>query len=180
MRRRITVIAVVGMLAPFFNLSAYAQTGRLGSRSEWGNWGYETPRNRVWNYCPDCGRPWGPYGGYGMNPEGRWGREFDVEPSPRGRGYDLGPEDSQYGYGPYYPGYEYPPYQRERRGPLDEDEAVRLMESYLNYTGNPNLKVGKIEEKEGFFVGEIVTKKEGSLVERVKIDKRTGWMRFGG
>ncbi len=42
---------------------------------------------------------------------------------------------------------------------------------------NPNLKVGKIEDKGNTFEAEIVTKKEDSLVDRIAVDKYTGWMR---
>jgi len=38
------------------------------------------------------------------------------------------------------------------------------------------LKQGEIEEKEGFFVVDILTK-EGSLVDKIQIDKETGMMR---
>ena len=41
----------------------------------------------------------------------------------------------------------------------------------------PNLKIGKIEEKDDVFEAEIVTRKEGDLVDRVQSDRRTGWMR---
>jgi hypothetical protein len=53
-----------------------------------------------------------------------------------------------------------------------------MMEGYLDYTGNPNLKLGEMREKDGFFEGEIVTKQEGALVDKVIVDKRTGRMRF--
>jgi len=100
-----------------------------------------------------------------------------MEPQPGERGYGPGREPG-YDYGPYHPGYEYPPYERERRRPLDESKARRMMEGYLDYTGNPNLSLGEVLEKEGFFEGEIVTKQEGALVDKVIIDKRTGRMRF--
>jgi hypothetical protein len=52
------------------------------------------------------------------------------------------------------------------------------VEGYLDYTENPNLKVGKIRERTESFEAEIVTKKEGALVDKVITDKITGWMRF--
>lgn len=54
-----------------------------------------------------------------------------------------------------------------------------MMQGYLDYTENPNLNLGEVREKESFFEGEIVTKREGALVDRVRIDKKTGQMRFG-
>ena len=158
-----------------FSPTALAQRKERGG---WGEWGYDAPRDRQWNYCPQCGRPWGPYGGYGMDPRGRQGREHRMEPMPDERGYVPGREPG-YDYGPYHPGYENPPYQWERRRPLDESRARRMMQGYLDYTENPNLKLGDVRETEGFFEGEIVTKKESALVDKVRVDKKTGRMRFG-
>ena len=110
-----------------------------------------------------------------MDPRGRWDREPRMQPEPEA---GPGAREPGYDYGPYYPGYENPPFERERRKPLDEDRAKRMMESYLDYTENPNLKVGRIQEKNGFFEAEIVTKKEGALVDKVFIDKGSGQMRF--
>lgn len=156
---------------------AYPQSRNRG----WGEWGYGAlPPNRPWNYCPQCGRSWGPYGGYGMDPQGRWSRDYGVEPQERGRGsYGPGPETNQdqNRYGPYSPEYSYPPYQRRPETLLNEKEAERITESYLNATGNPNLKLGEIEQKDGVFEAEIVTKEEGSLVDKVIINRRTGRLR---
>jgi len=41
---------------------------------------------------------------------------------------------------------------------------------------NPNLKLGEIEDKGNAFEAEIQTK-DGSLVDRILVDKYTGWMR---
>ena len=41
---------------------------------------------------------------------------------------------------------------------------------------NPNLKLGKIEEKGNNYQVNIETK-EGSLVDKLLVDKNTGWMR---
>lgn len=175
MRSRSNVILTAAVLVLAFSLAAHAQRRDRGG---WGEWGYDAPRDRDWNYCPQCGRPWGPYGGRGMDPEGRWSREHRMAPEPEDRGY--GPEPGARGddYGPYHPGHEYPPYQREQQKQLDKAKAEKMMQGYLDYTGNPNLTLGNVEEKDGVFEGEIVTKKEGSLVDRVIIDKRTGRMRF--
>jgi hypothetical protein len=45
----------------------------------------------------------------------------------------------------------------------------------LQSTRNPNLKLGKITEQGDAFEAEIVTK-EGSLVDKLLVDKSTGWM----
>ncbi len=65
-------------------------------------------------------------------------------------------------------------HQRQLKQPLSEQEARRLIENYA--AGNPNLKVGDITESDDLFVGNIVTR-DGSLVEKLVINKQTGWMR---
>lgn len=175
MGTRIAMIVMIGAAVIFISPVVHAQSRGPGG---WGGWGYTPPRNQYYNYCPECGRPWGPYGGYGMEPRGRWDNEYRIAPAPQGKNDGAGQRQPGYDYGPYYPGYENPPYQRERQKPLDEEKATKMMQSYLDYTGNPNLKLGKVEEKDGVFEGDIVTKKEGSLVDRVIIDKGTGRMRF--
>jgi hypothetical protein len=161
----------------FSSSIACAQYAQPRDSGPWGNWGYTAPRGGPWNYCPNCGRPWGPYGGYGMDPRGRWNEQPRMEPQPKDRGYGPGRAPG-HDYGPYYPGYQYPPYERQQQKPLDEGKARKMMEGYLDYTENPNLKVGEIREREDSFEAEIVTKKEGAVVDKVIIDKTTGGMRF--
>jgi hypothetical protein len=79
-------------------------------------------------------------------------------------------------YGPQYgPGYQGRQYQQPHE-PMEKDDAEALVENYLRSTRNPNLKLGNIEDKGNAFEAEIQTK-EGSLVDKVVIDKMTGWMR---
>ena len=58
--------------------------------------------------------------------------------------------------------------------PLDQSTARELVRNYA--AGNPNLKVGQVTEQDGTYEATIVTK-DGSLVERLLIDKQTGWMK---
>jgi len=58
--------------------------------------------------------------------------------------------------------------------PLSADQAKAMVEQQLS--GNPNLKVGKVTEKDGAYEVEIVTK-EGSLVDKLQVNKQTGWFR---
>ncbi len=58
--------------------------------------------------------------------------------------------------------------------PLQKDTARDLAENYA--AGNPNLKVGEVTEQDDVFAATIVTR-DGSLVERLEIDKKSGWMR---
>jgi hypothetical protein len=55
-------------------------------------------------------------------------------------------------------------------------QAELLLENQLKATNNPNLKLGKITEEDGHYVGEITTK-DGSLVDKILVDKNTGWMK---
>ena len=87
-----------------------------------------------------------------------------------GPGYGYGP---RYGYGPQY-GYG-GQYQQPQK-PLDQDQAKQEVEDYLKSTRNPNLKMGKIEDKGNDYEVDIETK-DGSLVNKVLVDKATGRMR---
>ena len=119
------------------------------------------PADTQWNYCPYCGSQLGPGGGYGVGPSmvgpGMMG------PGMMHRGWGYGPQ-----YGPQYP---------QSQGPMSEKDAKAFLENYLQSTRNPNLKLGKIEDKGNAFQGDIVTAKDGSLVDKILIDKYTGWMR---
>ncbi len=60
--------------------------------------------------------------------------------------------------------------------PLTKDQAERLLENYVFRFANPNLKPGEVVEKGAVFEATVVTK-DGSLVERLEIDKNTGFFR---
>jgi hypothetical protein len=116
--------------------------------------------------------PWmmGPgYGhGYGMGP-GMMG-------GPGYGGYAMGPWMMHpYGIGYGY-GYGYGPQYRQREKPLTEDDAKEMVENYLKNTRNLNLKLGKVTEKGAYYEADIVTK-DNSLVNKILVDKYTGWMR---
>lgn len=74
---------------------------------------------------------------------------------------------------PMYPG---PPEEKEQtKKALSQEEAVSIVQNYLTRTGNPNLKIGKVEkEDDGNYLVEIVTK-DGSLVDKLEVNKFTGW-----
>ncbi len=61
--------------------------------------------------------------------------------------------------------------------PLTADQAKAMVEQQIS--GNPNLKAGKVTEKDGTYEVDIVTKKEGSLVDKIQVNKQTGWFRSG-
>jgi hypothetical protein len=133
-------------------------------------------------YCPYCGQQMGPgmmggYG-YGMGPgmmgPGMMGR--GMGPGMMSPGYGMGP--GMMGPGMMGPGYGYgygPQYQQPQK-PLEEKDARAILENYLKSTRNPNLKLGKVEDKGNAFEAEILTK-QNSLVDKVLVDKYSGWMR---
>jgi hypothetical protein len=139
-------------------------------------------------YCPYCGQYYGPEGGYGMGPGMMgpgWG--YGMGPGMMGRGMGPGMMGPGWGYGPGYgpgpmgpgmmgPGYGYGPQYQQPQKPLEQKDAKGLLENYLQAGRNPNLKLGKIEDKGPYFEAEIVTK-NGALVDKILVDKNTGWMR---
>jgi len=60
--------------------------------------------------------------------------------------------------------------------PVDMAEAKMLMGSCIKSTRNPNLKLGKIKDQGTDYEAEILTK-SNMLIDRILIDKKTGWMR---
>jgi hypothetical protein len=94
-------------------------------------------------------------------------------------GYGMGPGmmGPGYGYGMMGPGYQgYGPQYQGSQGALKEKDVKAMLENYVQSTRNPNLKVGKITEKDTYFEGEILTK-DNALVDKIIVDKNTGWMR---
>jgi len=156
-------IAPVTLLAAFLILgTAYAHAP--GS-------GFAQPQQNGW-YCP-----YGTYqGGYAMGP-GMMGYGM----GPGMMGYGMGP--GMMGYGRGYGGMMGPGYgnnQQQYQQPqrtITEKDAKGIMENYLNSTRNPNLKLGKIKDEGSAFEAEIVTKNNSSLVDKVLVDKNTGWLR---
>ncbi|MFZ0611897.1 MAG: periplasmic heavy metal sensor [Desulfobacterales bacterium] len=135
-----------------------------------------------WN-CPNSGRSMGPGRGYGMMGggagmgTGMMGRGSGMGPGMMGGGYGMGPG---YGRGPGAmrgaPAQgDIGPGAGRLETPLNEDGARKAVENYLQSTRNPNLKLGKVTEKGDAFEADIVTK-DGSLVDKLLVDKSTGWM----
>ena len=96
--------------------------------------------------------------GYGMAPHPR----YHMGPGMMGPGYGMG-----HGYGMH----------RALPRDLTTDDVRHMLGHQLEWQGNPNLKLGKVEEKdEDTIVAEIVTN-DGSLVDRFEVDRHTGRMR---
>lgn len=86
-----------------------------------------------------------------------------------GRGHGPGMMGDQWGRGQYGP-YNVP----QQMEPLSRTAARELAQNYV--AGNPNLKLGEIVEQEDAYVASIVTQ-DDSLVEKLLIDKNSGWMK---
>lgn len=110
---------------------------------------------------------YGPGGGWGWGPMHKgpmmgWG--YGMGPGMMGWGCDWG-----WGYGPGAAG------SPQAFQPLTKDTATQILQSYVARTGNPNLKLGEVTETNTAFEGKIVTK-DGSLVQKLLVDKATGWV----
>ncbi len=62
---------------------------------------------------------------------------------------------------------------RKIQNPITIDQAKSVLERYIIFSGNPNIRLGKITEQDNYFEAEIITK-DGSLVDTLIIDKETG------
>ncbi|HOV84845.1 MAG TPA: hypothetical protein PLM79_00675 [Syntrophobacteraceae bacterium] len=121
-----------------------------GSGSQQGGW-----------YCPHCGHM------QGMG-SGMMGRGMMMNCPMMGQGGTMGHGGMMHGgTGQGQPG-----------APLTEDQAKTMVDNYLKSMNNPNLKMGKLTGPEGkdYYEAEILTK-DGSLVDRIQVNKNTGWFR---
>jgi len=83
-------------------------------------------------------------------------------------GQGMGPGEMGQGMGPGM--------MQPLRQDLTAADVQHMMEHRLAWQGNPNVKVGTVEEKDDdTIVAEIVTQ-DGSLVQRLEVDRHTGWM----
>jgi len=118
----------------------------------------------------------GPGYGYGMMGPGMMGPGYGygmMGPGMMGPGYGYG----MMGPGMMCPGYGYGPQYQGPGKPMEEKDAKEGVENYLQSIRNPNLKLGDIKDKGSYFEADIVTKKGNSLVDKIYVDKNTGWMR---
>lgn len=116
------------------------------------------------------------YGGYLNCPHEEYESGYGMGPGM------MGPQMMGPGRGRHMmPGWSarnYPPQYQQRKGPLEEKDAREVVEHYLKSTRNPNLAIGKITDVGDAFEAEIVTR-ENSLVDKVLVDKNSGFMRSG-
>ena len=60
--------------------------------------------------------------------------------------------------------------------PLNQDAARQWAEYYVNAYNNPDLVLGKITEKKNGFEIEVRSKKSNKVLEKILVDKQTGWI----
>lgn len=132
--------------------------------------------------CPNCGATMGPRmmgRGYHMGP-GMMGQGYGSGMMGRGimgRGYGQRPDvgDPRQGMVPGRMGPNYGNSPQNRQ-PLEQKEARVILENHLKATRNPNMKLGEMKDTGPTFEAEILTK-DDSLVDKIAVDKTTGWMR---
>ena len=104
--------------------------------------------------------------GYGMGP-GMMGSAYGMYPGIMGRAYGMGPWAMYRGYS-----LGMQPLRRD----LSADDVRHIMQHRLQWGGNPHIKVGKVEEKDDdTIIAEIVTQ-DGSLVDKLAVNRHTGMM----
>jgi hypothetical protein len=101
--------------------------------------------------------------GPGMMGQG-WGSGYGMGPGMMGQGY--GPQGcGQQGYGQQY---------QQPQKPLTKGDAESMVQNYVSR--NPNLKVGTVQDEGNSFEANVTTK-DGSLVNKLFVDKDTGRIR---
>ncbi|MHB8772772.1 MAG: c-type cytochrome [Syntrophales bacterium] len=201
MKKLSIVVAIAFVVAFGIGINASCAQDRGAGTRDGGN-GYDYGPGMMGDYGPGYGMGPGMMGGgygYGPGMMGGYGPGYGMGPGMMGGGYGYGPGmmggygpgygmgpgmmGGGYGYGPGMmggygtgPGYGEQYGRRQLAEPLDKNGAKQQVERYLRATGNPNLKIGKIESQEQGFDVEILTK-EGSLVDRILVNKNTGAMR---
>ncbi|MFW6055071.1 MAG: hypothetical protein ACOC9D_04115 [Thermodesulfobacteriota bacterium] len=132
------------------------------------------PEGQGW-FCPWCGQG----RGYGQGPgmmQDRRGRGYNMGPGMRGdrgsRGYGRGQQGMRGGQ--WGRGQSGPYGGQQQMEPMNKNQARDLAENYV--AGNPNLQVGELRDQEDAYLATIVTR-DGSLVEKILIDKDSGWMK---
>jgi hypothetical protein len=87
-----------------------------------------------------------------------------------GSGYGMGPGMMGQGYGPQGYGQQY----QQPQKPISKSDAESMMKNYVSR--NPNLKMGTLQDEGNSFEADVTTK-DGSLVNKLFVDKDTGRIR---
>ena len=105
------------------------------------------------------------YHGYGW--QNGWGQGHMMGP-----GYMMGPGFGNQGN----PGSGMMPPLQEDLGAKD---VRRMMEYRLRWMNNPTIKLGDVEETDADTITADIVTKDGWLVQRMKVDRHTGWIQPG-
>jgi hypothetical protein len=103
--------------------------------------------------------------GQGMGP-GMMGQGM-MGPGMMGQG--MGPGMMGPGYGMMAPGMMQPLAQD-----LSTTDVQHMLEHQLTWQQNPNLKIGKVEETDKDTINAEITTQDGSLVQKLVVDRHTG------
>ena len=93
------------------------------------------------------------------------GKSSGMGPGMMGQGSGMGPGMMGQGYGPQY--------QRPQK-PITKGDAESILQNCVS--DNPNLKVGTVRDEGSSFEADVTTK-DGSLVNKLFVDKDTGRIR---
>ncbi|HEY9814657.1 MAG TPA: hypothetical protein V6D20_02470 [Candidatus Obscuribacterales bacterium] len=108
--------------------------------------------------------------GYMMGPGHMMGQGYTMDPGHMmGQGYMMPPDFNRQGN--FGPGT-----MQSLREDLDADDVRRMMEYRLRGMNNPNIKIGNIAEQDADTITAEIVTKDGSLVQRLNVDRHTGWM----
>jgi hypothetical protein len=148
---------------------------------------YELPASaQGWGMMGGYGPGYGHMGGWGGGPgAGQW----NCPAFAQGGGYGPGGYGPSYhmrgwggGYGPgmmqgygYGPGYNRSEAQSNLN--LTTDDVKARIERWLTWRDNPRLKVGEVKEKDADTITADIVTKDNSLVERIIVDRHTGFTR---
>lgn len=112
--------------------------------------------------------------GWGMGPGMMWG--YGDSNGGYGNGWHMGP-GMMWGYRGYGPGYNHQ-FRHEYGRAVNKAEAREIMNNYLSYMRNPNLKLGKITDDGNDFAANVLTRKGDDIVNKIFVDKQTGRVSF--
>lgn len=148
-RKFVTPLATVLLLGATLSIPAAAQQGQAGQQGQWG------PGMMGQGNASGC---YGMMGGQGMMGPGMMGPMHGMMMGP-GMGWGM-------------MGQPAPANLK-----LSTADVKTNLERWLSWQGNPRLKLGDVKEKDANTVTADITTTEGALVQRLEVDKRTGFMR---
>ena len=158
----LALVLTAGLVFVFANADAQMMGGGMGSGMDWGQGNGSQYQGGSRN---------DPKGNSGYGNDG-----YGMVPGMMGGGYGMGQGMMGPGYGSE-PSRQLPNGgQQQPQQPIDKAQARSMVENYLQSTGNPNLKLGKLTDDGSSFEADIVTK-NNSLVDKILVDKNSGAMR---